>query len=177
SIAITELEEAFTDDRADHTFGRRLDHPDRARLAVGHVEPHAVRGESARLVHRRLLPRPVLERFAPGARMRADAIASEHHRPELMSPGHGDVEHAGLDHAVMTGVGHEETAAGLVGQELSREQQRRGRCRLLTGEPERPAIENTGSLELGDHLADEPIEGLELELALVLADHLAARID
>src|SRR2546427_6640590 len=34
SIAITELEEAFTDDRADHALGRRLDHPDRARLAV-----------------------------------------------------------------------------------------------------------------------------------------------
>src|SRR2546422_9598808 len=84
---------------------------------------------------------------------------------------------SGLDDAVMAGVRHEETAAGLVGQELSREQQRRGRCRLLTGEPERPAIENTGSLELGDHLADEPIEGLELELTLVLADHLAARID
>src|SRR2546429_4577944 len=91
SIAVTELEEAFTDDRADHALGRRLDHPDRARLAVGHIEPHAVRGESARLVHRRLLPQPVLERLTPGARMRADAIASEHHRPELMSPGHGDV--------------------------------------------------------------------------------------
>src|SRR5262249_42964728 len=100
SIAITELEEAFPDDRADHTLGRRLDHPDRARLAVGHVEPHAVRGESARLVHRRLLPRSVLERFAPGARMGADAIASAHHRPELMRPGHGDVNDAVRDRQI-----------------------------------------------------------------------------
>src|SRR5262249_45747139 len=91
-------------------------------------------------------------------------------------PSHLAVE-ACLDDAVMTGVGHEQTAADLIAQELPRKEERRRGRRLLTGKPERPTIEAPGGLELGDHLADEAIEGLELELAFVLADHLAARVD
>src|SRR5262249_61666951 len=129
-------------------------------LRVGDVELSVGEREALGLVEVRLLGGSISE---------AGLATSD-------DPSHVPIE-ARLDDAVVTGVGHEETAAGLLGQVLSREQRRRERRRLLTGEPERSATENTASLELGDHLADEPIEGLELELALVLADHLAARID
>src|SRR5216117_660914 len=94
AVPVAELEEPLADDRPDGPARPRLDHADRARLAVGDVEELAVGGEAARLVHRRRLARAVLERLAAGAGVRPDLAAPGSHRPELVGARHGDVERA-----------------------------------------------------------------------------------
>ena len=129
-------------------------------LGVGDIERVALEREPLRLVERGVVEAPVAEA----------AVATSDHRLHLA------VE-IGDEDAVVSGVADEEPAAGLVGQDLAGEHERRRGREPLGLEREGPPVDHPSRVELLDHLADEVVERLEGKLALVSADDLALGVD
>ena len=130
-------------------------------LRVRDVERVAVQRHALRIVEPRLLERPVHE---PGVRPAGDC-----RHPPVQRRDHDPV---------VIGVRDEEPVAPGVREHLAGK--REGTRRLLL--PLRDEVDGTPvdcalRVELGHHLADQPVERVVLDLPLVLADHLAPGVD
>src|SRR6478609_7940479 len=90
-IQIAELEEA-TSNEPPHAIGGWIEHPDRARLAIGDVDDAIKRGDAARLGEGRFEQGTIVDRFGARPRNRVDAMRFRAIRPDLMRASHRDPE-------------------------------------------------------------------------------------
>jgi hypothetical protein len=79
------------------------------------------------------------------------------------------------DDAVVVGIGNEEAAAALVGQDLAGEGERQvADLRAFEREPERFFVKRAARAKVGGELADGRVERVVVSLALDLPDDVAA---
>ncbi len=145
--------------------GSEVHRAHRVVAGVRHVKPVAGVREAVRRIDLRVAVGAVREPrlAAPDHRLHRRVIAPR------VQPRHDD--------AVVARVGDEQPAAPLVGENLRGEPQPARPRHRLRLERQRGAIENAARLRVRDHL---PYRGLELlgrDLARVLPDHAAFRID
>ena len=92
SVAIAELEEITTGERAYVICGRQRDRANDVGLAVGDEERAVSEGEAGRLRECGLVDRSISASLAAGARIRQRDLTLEINDPNLMRARHGDVK-------------------------------------------------------------------------------------